>query len=62
MPTETMRVSFKPSNFFAKNPALDVPTSEQSFNQSVLASQAHHQGTAEAKVGADGKTCRAGEP
>ena len=27
MPVETLRVSLKPVNFFAKNPALDVPPS-----------------------------------
>lgn len=36
MPVEIIKVSLKPVNFFTKNPALDVPPSEQSFNQSTL--------------------------
>ncbi|CAK7246286.1 MAG: hypothetical protein STHCBS139747_007913 [Sporothrix thermara] len=36
MPVETMMVSLKPSGFFDKNPALDVPQSTQRVNQSVL--------------------------
>jgi primary-amine oxidase len=36
MPCEIIRVGLKPSNFFSANPALDVPASEQRFNQSVL--------------------------
>ena len=35
MPAETIRVSFKPCNFFDGNPALDVPPSDQKNNQSV---------------------------
>ncbi|KAJ9145330.1 Amine oxidase [Pleurostoma richardsiae] len=35
MPAEMLRVMFRPVNFFDKNPALDVPPSEQSVNQSV---------------------------
>lgn len=38
MPVEIIKVSLKPVNFFTKNPALDVPPSEQSFNQSTLLS------------------------
>jgi primary-amine oxidase len=63
MPAEILRVMLKPVNFFDKNPALDVPQSEQSFNKSVLLSQEsaearrHQQpdGGAEAVVGKDGK-------
>ena len=36
MPCDTMTVSLKPSGFFEQNPALDVPQSQQGFNQSVL--------------------------
>ncbi|KIV91610.1 hypothetical protein PV10_06128 [Exophiala mesophila] len=52
MPCEIIKVSFKPVNFFDKNPALDVPPSEQSFNQSTLVAERHHQPTTEAAVGA----------
>lgn len=38
MPVETVAVHFKPVGFFDKNPALDVPPSEQAVNQSVLLS------------------------
>ncbi len=34
MPCEVMRVSMKPSHFFTKNPALDMPASAQTTNQS----------------------------
>jgi primary-amine oxidase len=36
MPVETMRVTFRPANFFDRNPAIDVPPSVQGFNKSVL--------------------------
>ncbi|KXT11403.1 hypothetical protein AC579_226 [Pseudocercospora musae] len=36
MPCENIKVAFKPVNFFDKNPALDVPPSNQEFNKSVL--------------------------
>lgn len=36
MPCESMTVALKPADFFDKNPALDVPPSEQAFNKSVL--------------------------
>lgn len=35
MPIETLKVMFRPNNFFDKNPALDVPPSTQETNQSV---------------------------
>jgi primary-amine oxidase len=57
MPCETIKVGFKPVNFFERNPALDVPPSEQSFNQSTLLSEKHQQGTAEATVGEKGVVC-----
>ena len=43
MPAEVMKVSLKPVNFFEKNPALDVPPSEQAFNRSTLAAEMHRQ-------------------
>jgi primary-amine oxidase len=36
MPVEKMTVTLKPINFFTRNPALDVPISNQAHNQSVL--------------------------
>ena len=36
MPSEKFLVSPKPSNFFEKNPAVDVPISSQTKNKSVL--------------------------
>ena len=55
MPAEILKVSLKPVNFFDKNPALDVPPSEQSFNQSTLVSERHKQGTQTATI--DGECC-----
>lgn len=61
MPCEVLKVSLKPVNFFDKNPALDVPPSEQAFNKSVLAgqAQAHEQpsGAGEATIGEKGEVC-----
>ncbi|KAK6365096.1 hypothetical protein LTS17_011574 [Exophiala oligosperma] len=53
MPCEILKVSLKPVNFFDKNPALDVPPSEQNFNQSTLVSEMHRQPATEIKVGED---------
>ncbi|KAL4750026.1 hypothetical protein BDW72DRAFT_194270 [Aspergillus terricola var. indicus] len=36
MPVERVSVMLKPDGFFTKNPALDVPQSNQAFNQSTL--------------------------
>lgn len=36
MPAERISVMLKPDGFFTKNPALDVPASNQSFNKSTL--------------------------
>ncbi|OIW30441.1 amine oxidase [Coniochaeta ligniaria NRRL 30616] len=36
MPVEKMMVTLKPVNFFTRNPALDVPISNQADNKSVL--------------------------
>jgi Cu2+-containing amine oxidase len=36
MPCEVFRVAIKPSHFFTKNPALDMPASTQAINKSVL--------------------------
>ena len=60
MPCEVMKVSLKPVNFFDRNPAIDVPPSEQRFNQSTGlngASEMHHQPEAEVKVNGDGSCC-----
>ncbi|KAI9707103.1 MAG: hypothetical protein M1836_000063 [Candelina mexicana] len=59
MPCETIRVSLKPVNFFTKNPALDVPPSEQVFNRSVLAGEAemHRQPAVEGNIGEKGEVC-----
>lgn len=46
MPCEALRVRFKPVNFFDRNPALDVPPSEQNVNQSSLAGGQHTLGAA----------------
>lgn len=55
MPCETIRVGFKPVDFFDKNPAIDVPPSEQKVNKSVglngsNAATMHHQGGTEALI------------
>lgn len=57
MPCEILRIHMKPVNFFEKNPALDVPPSEQSFNQSSLLSEQHQQPSVEATVAQDGSCC-----
>ncbi|KAI9685764.1 MAG: hypothetical protein M1822_004324 [Bathelium mastoideum] len=57
MPCEVLKVSLKPVNFFVKNPALDVPPSEQAFNRSVLVSEQHHQPTQEGTVTEQGDVC-----
>lgn len=53
MPCEVLKVSLKPVNFFDKNPALDVPPSEQKTNQSTLAND---QSTVDTVVG-KGQAC-----
>ncbi|TGO73773.1 hypothetical protein BELL_0332g00030 [Botrytis elliptica] len=60
MPVEIIKVGLKPVNFFTKNPALDVPPSEQSFNKSVLAKDSaaqHKQEAGEAVIGSSGNVC-----
>ena len=57
MPCESIKVSFKPVNFFDKNPALDVPPSNQNFNRSVLVTDQRHHNAPEAKVGNQGAVC-----
>ncbi|EEP79752.1 predicted protein [Uncinocarpus reesii 1704] len=42
MPCEVFRVAIKPSHFFEKNPALDMPASEQLVNQSTLVKSEKH--------------------
>ena len=54
MPCEVLKVSLKPVNFFTRNPAIDVPPSEQVFNRSTLLSEGHRQGSVEAKVNGNG--------
>ncbi|KAM3078342.1 hypothetical protein ACMFMG_006226 [Clarireedia jacksonii] len=56
MPVEIIKVGLKPVNFFDKNPAIDVPPSEQSFNKSVLA-LTHQQEVGEAVIGKEGEVC-----
>jgi primary-amine oxidase len=56
MPCEILKVSFKPVNFFTRNPAIDVPPSTQEFNKSTLLANAHHQG-AEVVAEVDAKGC-----
>jgi len=56
MPCEVLKVAFKPVNFFDKNPALDVPQSVQSFNQSTLMGVEHKQEVGAAVV-KDGELC-----
>jgi primary-amine oxidase len=55
MPCEIIRVGLKPVNFFTRNPAIDVPPSEQKFNRSTLLSEQHQQGTVEAKIDGNGE-------
>ena len=57
MPCEIIRVSFKPVNFFDKNPSLDVPPSNQDFNRSVLVLDQGREPAPEAKVDVQGKVC-----
>ncbi|KAK4994420.1 hypothetical protein LTR28_000887, partial [Elasticomyces elasticus] len=57
MPCEIIKVTMKPVNFFDRNPALDVPPSTQSFNQSTLVGEAHRQPTQEATVDGHGDVC-----
>jgi len=58
MPCEVIRVGLKPVNFFDRNPAIDVPPSEQRVNQSVELSERHRQGGAEGVVeGGEGEVC-----
>ena len=57
MPVEIIKVALKPANFFDKNPAIDVPPSNQEFNRSSRVSEQHRQPTAEAVVGQKGEVC-----
>ncbi|KAI5380178.1 hypothetical protein J4E82_001253 [Alternaria postmessia] len=56
MPCEIIKIHMKPVNFFDKNPALDVPPSEQAFNKSSLLSEQHQQPSVTATIGEDGGT------
>lgn len=53
MPVEMLRVTLRPTNFFVRNPALDVPASSQAVNGSVLLNE---DGSAKAN-GANGASC-----
>ena len=55
MPCEVLKVMLKPVNFFDRNPAMDVPPSEQIFNKSTLLSEDHKQSTESAEAVVDGK-------
>ena len=57
MPCEIIKVALKPANFFDKNPALDVPPSNQEFNRSTLISEQHHQPSVEARVNGRSDIC-----
>ncbi|WYZ39727.1 hypothetical protein EsH8_IV_000068 [Colletotrichum jinshuiense] len=57
MPVEILKVHLKPVNFFDKNPALDVPPSEQRFNQSTLV-----ESSKAVEKGGDGCACEAPAP
>ena len=62
MPCEVMKVSFKPVNFFERNPAMDVPPSVQEFNKSSLVegeAERHGQGGLEVVVG-ENECCEVG--
>lgn len=54
MPVEIIKVGLKPVNFFERNPAIDVPPSEQASNKSVLVAAV---GGEEAVVGRGGEVC-----
>jgi primary-amine oxidase len=57
MPCEILKVSFKPVNFFTRNPAIDVPPSTQEFNKSTLLANAHQQSAGEVVAEIDAKGC-----
>ncbi|KAL8797536.1 MAG: hypothetical protein Q9195_000353 [Heterodermia aff. obscurata] len=57
MPCEIIKVSLKPANFFEKNPALDVPPSNQEFNRSTLISEQHKQPSVKARVNGKSEVC-----
>ena len=57
MPCEIIKVALKPSNFFDRNPAIDVPPSSQEVNRSTLVAEQHHQPSAGAVVGKKGEVC-----
>jgi hypothetical protein len=48
---------YETCQLFDRNPALDVPPSQQDFNKSVLASATHLQPSQEAVVGEKGEVC-----
>ncbi|KAK7513134.1 copper amine oxidase [Phyllosticta citriasiana] len=54
MPCEILKVALKPVNFFDRNPALDVPQSEQRFNRSTALASQHSQPAVHSNVGKAG--------
>ncbi|BEI82479.1 hypothetical protein CcaverHIS002_0303470 [Cutaneotrichosporon cavernicola] len=65
MPCETHVFSMKPNDFFSKNPAIDVPPSTQTFNQSKLFDAKDCSGCKDGGCGCKAKGvpchCKAGE-
>ena len=57
MPCEILRIHLKPVNFFERNPALDVPPSEQGFNRSVELGNQHQQPVVEGRGGKEEAGC-----
>ncbi|MCJ1398722.1 hypothetical protein MMC11_001923 [Xylographa trunciseda] len=57
MPCEVIKVALKPVNFFDRNPAIDVPPSNQEFNRSTLVAEQHRQPAVSAVVGEKGEAC-----
>ena len=57
MPCEVIKVALKPVNFFDRNPAIDVPPSNQEFNRSTLVAEQHKQPAVAAVVGEKGEVC-----
>ena len=57
MPCEIIKVALKPANFFERNPAIDVPPSEQAVNRSTLVAEQHQQPAVEGVVGKKGEVC-----
>lgn len=50
MPVETHNIHLQPVNFFTKNPALDLPQSNNNFNKSVLVTGNETKGCCKTKI------------